>query len=130
MASEELWFPEREFGGKFWDNKDKWLKWDPARFTHNWATPQLIIHSEKDYRLTVSEGLAAFNVLQDRGVESKFLTFPDENHWVLQPENSLLWHTVVLDFINEHVGLPLYSERSKRARELLEDSEVVEPSKC
>lgn len=128
MASEELYFPEREFGGKFWNNTKGWLKWDPARFTHNWATPQLVVHSELDYRLTVSEGLAAFNVLQDKGVESQFLTFPDENHWVLKPENSLLWHTVVLDFVNKHAGLPLYSEQSRLARQTLEEAEIVEPS--
>jgi dipeptidyl aminopeptidase/acylaminoacyl peptidase len=118
LATEELYFPEHEFGGMFWDNKEEWEKWDPASKTENWSTPQLIIHSEKDYRLTVAEGLAAFNVLQRKGVDSQFLTFPDENHWVLQPENSLLWHTVVLDFINAKVGLPTYSEQSKRAKDL------------
>jgi dipeptidyl aminopeptidase/acylaminoacyl peptidase len=83
------------------------------RFTENWATPQLVIHSELDYRLTISEGLAAFNVLQSKGIESQFLTFPDENHWVLKPENSLMWHEVVLDWINEHVGLEKYTESQK-----------------
>jgi dipeptidyl aminopeptidase/acylaminoacyl peptidase len=66
-----------------------------------------------DYRLTISEGLAAFNVLQCKGVESQFLTFPDENHWVLKPENGLVWHKVVLDWINEHVGLEKYTEAQK-----------------
>lgn len=127
MASEELYFPEREFGGKFWEVPSSWARWDPSRFTHNWATPQLVIHSEKDYRLTLSEGLAAFHTLQDRGVESQFLTFPDENHWVLGQENSLLWHTVVLDFVNRHVGLTPYSEQSKLAKELLEQASIVEP---
>ena len=55
-----------------------------------------------------SEGLAAFNILQERGIPSRFLTFPDENHWVLKEENSLVWHTVVLNWINKHVGLPPY----------------------
>ena len=70
----------------------------------------LVIHSEKDYRLAVSEGLAAFNVLQARGIESQFLTFPDENHWVLKPENSLVWHKTVLNWINKHVGLPPFTD--------------------
>ena len=70
----------------------------------------MVIHSDKDYRLPISEGLAAFNVLQMRGIESRFLTFPDENHWVLNEENSLVWHTVVLNWINKHVGLPPYRE--------------------
>lgn len=124
MASEELYFPEREFGGKYWEKTEEWLKWDPSRFTHNWDTPQLIIHSDLDYRLTISEGLAAFNVLQDKGIDSQFLTFPDENHWVLNAENSLLWHTVVLDFINKRVGLPLYSDQSKLAAECLREAEM------
>ncbi|KAF2806712.1 dipeptidyl-peptidase-like protein V precursor [Mytilinidion resinicola] len=113
MGSEELYFPFHEFKGSLWTNRESWLKWDPSRFTENWATPHLIVHSELDYRLTISEGLAAFNTLQVKGIESQFLTFPDENHWVLKPENSLLWHTVVLDWINEHVGLPSYSSTSK-----------------
>lgn len=57
---------------------EAWRKWDPSEYFHNWATPQLVIHSSKDYRLPIAEGLAAFNVLQARGVESKLLTFPDE----------------------------------------------------
>ncbi|KAL5379797.1 hypothetical protein DPSP01_008267 [Paraphaeosphaeria sporulosa] len=110
MASEELYFPFHDIGGKLWENPEGWAQWDPSRFAGNWATPHLIIHSEKDYRLTMNEGLAAFNVLQTRGVPSQFLTFPDENHWVLKPENSLLWHETVLDWINEHVGLEKYTE--------------------
>jgi len=123
LASEELWFPEHEFGGRYWMNRESWLQWDPSRYAENWATPQLIIHSEKDYRLTMSEGLSAFNVLQEKGIESKFLMFPDENHWVLKPENSLLWHTVVLDWINAFVGLPIYGEKGYPA-ELLEDADM------
>jgi dipeptidyl aminopeptidase/acylaminoacyl peptidase len=113
MASEELYFPFHDLKGTLWDEPEHWVKWDPSRFTANWATPQLIIHSELDYRLTISEGVAAFNVLQSKGIESQFLTFPDENHWVLKPENSLIWHEVVLDFINEHVGLEKYTEARK-----------------
>ncbi|KAI9834778.1 MAG: hypothetical protein M1819_002864 [Sarea resinae] len=108
MATDELYFPMRDLGGTLWDKRELWERWDPSRFTGNWATPHLIIHSELDYRLTPAEGLAAFNVLQQRGVESRYLTFPDENHWVLKPENSLHWHTVVLNWCNKFVGLPPY----------------------
>lgn len=110
MASEELYFPFHDLKGPLWENAEGWAKWDPSRHVENWDTPHLIIHSELDYRLTISEGLAAFNVLQARGVESQFLTFPDENHWVLKHENGLLWHEVVLDWVNEHVGLKKYTE--------------------
>lgn len=102
LASEELYFPFHDLKGHLWENRTGWSEWDPSRFTGNWSTPQLVIHSELDYRLTISEGLSAFHTLQTRGVESQFLTFPDENHWVLNPENSLLWHQTVLSFIKKH----------------------------
>jgi pre-mRNA-splicing helicase BRR2 len=105
LASEEQYFVTSEMKGPLWKVPDEWAKWDPSRFTANWETPHLIIHSSKDYRLTISEGLAAFNVLQMRGVESAFLTFPDENHWIVQPENSLVWHQAVINWTNKHVGL-------------------------
>ena len=126
-ATDELYFPNHDFGGPFCappssdsipsqhhgvlhttitpNIRPIYDKFDPARYTHLWTTPQLTIHSSKDYRLSISEGLAVFNTLQMRGVESMFLTFPDENHWVLKPENSLVWHRVVLGWINRFVGL-------------------------
>jgi len=106
LASDEQYFPLHDLGGPIWKNQEGYDKWDPSRFTENWSTPQLIIHNELDYRLTIAEGLAAFNVLQMRGVDSRFLSFPDENHWVLGHENSLVWHTVVINWINKYVGLP------------------------
>ena len=111
ISSDEQYFPTHDLKGYFWSSPSvmaNWDRWDPARYAGNWTTPALIIHNEKDYRLPISEGLAAFNVLQMRKVESQFLTFPDENHWVLNEENSLVWHTVVLNWINRHVGLPEY----------------------
>lgn len=128
LPTEELYFPLHDLGSTSWydphfsltqgrpggasapSESSAWKRWDPSDFLHNWSTPQLVIHSEKDYRLTVAEGLAAFNVLQARGVESQFLTFPDENHWVLKPENSLVWHKVVLNWINRFVGIELLSD--------------------
>lgn len=106
LSSDEQYFPTHDLGGRFWANASKWDRWDPARFVGAWRTPQLVVHSARDYRLPVSEGLAAFNALQARGVPSRFLTFPDENHWVIGEENSLVWHTVVLNWINGFVGLP------------------------
>jgi dipeptidyl aminopeptidase/acylaminoacyl peptidase len=111
LASDEQYFPIHDLGGPIWKNQDGYDKWDPSRFTDNWSTPQLIIHNELDYRLTIAEGLAAFNVLQMRGVDSRFLSFPDENHWVLGHENSLVWHTVVIDWINRYVGLPSLGDK-------------------
>ncbi|KAI1107780.1 dipeptidyl peptidase [Jackrogersella minutella] len=104
-ATEELFFPAHDLGGALWENHDGYSRWDPAAHVGEWATPQLVIHSELDYRLPISEGLAAFNALQTRDVPSRFLMFPDENHWVLKPENSLVWHREVLGWINKYTGL-------------------------
>ncbi|ETN42644.1 uncharacterized protein HMPREF1541_01801 [Cyphellophora europaea CBS 101466] len=106
LASDEQYFPIHDLGGPIWKRQEMYDKWDPSRHTGNWDTPMLVIHNELDYRLTIAEGLAAFNVLQIRGVESRFLSFPDENHWVLKHENSRVWHHQVLNWINKFVGLP------------------------
>ncbi|KAL8642148.1 MAG: hypothetical protein Q9228_001140 [Teloschistes exilis] len=110
LSSDEQYFPNHDLKGPYWDTKETWENWDPSRFTGNWSTPMLVIHNALDYRLPISEGLAMFNVLQERGIESRFLTFSDENHWVLKEENSLVWHTVVLNWINNFVGLPPYKD--------------------
>ena len=89
--------------------------WNPLLFMDSWATPQLVIHSEKDYRLAVTEGIELFNLLQVRGIPSKFLTFPDENHWVLNRENSRVWHREVMGWINWYSGI---SEKSPFTGEL------------
>ncbi|KAH9210693.1 dipeptidyl-peptidase-like protein V precursor [Leptodontidium sp. 2 PMI_412] len=114
-ASEELFFPIHDFGGTLWENREGYEKWDPSKHTGNWSTPHMIIHNELDYRLPIGEGLAPFNVLQTRGVDSKFLTFPDENHWVLKPENSLVWHTEVLSWINKYSGITAERKAEKKA---------------
>lgn len=116
LASDEQYFPNHDFGGSFVSSKEtmtKWDKWSPHNHADEWETPMLVIHNELDYRLPISEGLAMFNVLQEKGVKSRFLTFPDENHWVLSEENSLVWHTVVLNWINQFVGLPAYKEEQE-----------------
>ena len=79
LASDEQYFPNHEFGGPYYSEHQKsWEKWSPSLFTANWTTPMLVIHNELDYRLPISEGLAMFTVLQEKGIKSKFLTFPDE----------------------------------------------------
>ena len=128
ISSDEQYFPNHDLGGPYWTAREDWERWNPVRFTGEWATPQLVIHNELDYRLPISEGLAAFNVLQERGVESRFLSFPDENHWVLKEENSLVWHTVVLNFINKFVGLPPYKPKGKEGFEVQTPSSLAEIS--
>jgi dipeptidyl aminopeptidase/acylaminoacyl peptidase len=94
-VTEELWFSEWENGGLPWVNRDGYEKFNPANHVAEWTKPMLIIHSAKDYRIPLEQGLGAFTALQRKGIPSQFLTFPDENHWVLKPQNSVEWHDTV-----------------------------------
>ncbi len=98
--TEELWFPERDHEGTPWDNPEGYEKQNPVNFVKNWKTPMLVIHGARDYRVVDTQGLATFNALQRRGIPSQLLYFPDENHWVLKPANSILWHDTVLAWID------------------------------
>ncbi|HWW60944.1 MAG TPA: S9 family peptidase, partial [Thermoanaerobaculia bacterium] len=100
-VTEELWFPEFEFGGNPWDNPEQYTKWSPHRYAKNFATPTLVSHGELDYRVPVGEGLQLFTTLQRRGVPSKLMLFPDEGHWVLKPQNSKLWYGTVGDWFDQ-----------------------------
>ena len=98
--TEELWFPEWEHGGTPWTNPKGYAKHNPVDFVQNWKTPMLIVHGGKDYRVVDTQGMSSFTVLQRKGIPSKFLYFPDENHWVLRPANSILWHETVLGWLD------------------------------
>jgi dipeptidyl aminopeptidase/acylaminoacyl peptidase len=100
FATEELWFPEWEHGGTPWENPDGFTKHNPVDLVKNWRTPTLVIHGGKDYRVVETGGFATFTALQRMGIPSKFLHFPDENHWILKPANSILWHDTVLDWLD------------------------------
>jgi dipeptidyl aminopeptidase/acylaminoacyl peptidase len=101
-STEELWFEEWEYGGTPW-NSDLYEKWNPARFVDRFRVPMLIIHSERDYRVPVSQGLMLFTALQRLGVKSKMLYFPDEDHFVTKPLNARLWWKTVFDWIAENI---------------------------
>jgi dipeptidyl aminopeptidase/acylaminoacyl peptidase len=103
FATEELWFPEHEFGGPYYENPQGYEKFNPADFVSRWHTPMLVVHGEKDFRIPYSQGIAAFTALQRRGIESRLLIFPDENHWVLKPANSILWYHTVLGWLDSHL---------------------------
>ena len=105
-ATEELWFPEWEHGGPYWTNPEGHEKHNPANFVSEWRTPMLVVHGELDHRIPVTQGLAAFTALQRRGIPSEFLYFPDENHWVLRPSNSVQWHDTVLDWMARWLETP------------------------
>lgn len=101
FATEELWFPEWDHRGNPWDNPENFEKHNPVNYVKNWKTPMLVIHGALDYRVVETQGISAFTALQRRGIPSKFLYFPDENHWVLQPHNSILWHETVIDWLDK-----------------------------
>jgi dipeptidyl aminopeptidase/acylaminoacyl peptidase len=101
FMTEELWFPEWEHGGTPWDNPAGYAKHNPVAGVKNWKTPTLVVHGGKDYRIAYAQGLATFTALQRKGIPSKFLFFPDENHWVLKPANSVLWHETVLGWLDQ-----------------------------
>lgn len=98
--TEELWFPEWEHGGTPWDNPEGYRKHSPVNHLKNWKTPELVVHGALDYRVVDTQGLATFNALQRLGVPSRLLYYPDENHWVLKPLNSIQWHEVVLEWMD------------------------------
>lgn len=102
-ATEELWFPEWEFGAPYYENPQGYERFNPADFVSRWRTPMLVIHGEQDFRIPHSQGIGAFTALQRRGIESKLLVFPDENHWVLKPANSLQWYHTVLGWLDAHL---------------------------
>jgi dipeptidyl aminopeptidase/acylaminoacyl peptidase len=100
-TTEELWFPEWEFKGTPWDKPELYDKFSPSRYVKEWQTPTLVIHGAKDYRLVDVEGLATFTALQRRGIPSELLYFPDENHWVLKPKNSIIWHETIIGWLDK-----------------------------
>jgi dipeptidyl aminopeptidase/acylaminoacyl peptidase len=100
-TTEELWFPEWEFKGPPWKQRELYRKFSPHLFADKFKTPTLVIHGQNDYRLDVSEGFQLFTALQRLKVPSKMLYFPDEGHWVLKPQNSRLWYKTVNDWVDQ-----------------------------
>lgn len=106
LATEELWFPEWEFGGPVTSEaaRKNFEKWSPHRFVNNVKTPALIITNELDYRVPVDQGIQMFTALRRNGVPSEMLIFPDEGHWVLKALNSRVWHEAVFGWLKKYLG--------------------------
>ncbi len=102
-STEELWFSEWENGGTPWANPEGYERFNPVNHVKDWKVPMLIVHNQMDLRIPVEQGIAAFTALQRRGIESKYLYFPNENHWVLKPQNSVLWHDTVNAWLKAHL---------------------------
>jgi dipeptidyl aminopeptidase/acylaminoacyl peptidase len=101
--TEELWFTEWEFGGAAFEPAAVEVaeRWNPVRFVQNWRTPMLVIHGEKDFRIPYSQSLGMFNALQRRNIPSRLVMYPDENHWILKPQNSIQWYREVHGWMDQ-----------------------------
>jgi dipeptidyl aminopeptidase/acylaminoacyl peptidase len=105
LETEEMWFVNWDLGGPYWDKSNAVAQRSyansPHKFVDKWDTPILVIHGEKDYRILASQGMAAFNAAVLRGVPAQMLIFPDENHWVLQPQDGILWQRVFKQWLDK-----------------------------
>ncbi|MCG6922166.1 MAG: S9 family peptidase [Acidobacteria bacterium] len=99
-STEELFFPEWDLEGTYWTNPEMYARWNPRAFVEDFATPTLILHGARDYRVPLEQGLALFTALQRQGVPSRLVVFPDENHWILKPANSVRWYSEVLGWFD------------------------------
>jgi dipeptidyl aminopeptidase/acylaminoacyl peptidase len=102
--TEELWFPEWDHEGTPWANPRGYEKHNPVNHVDKWQTPMLVIHGALDFRVVETQGFSTFTALQRRDIPSKLLYFPDENHWVLKPHNSIQWHETVLGWLDQWTG--------------------------
>jgi dipeptidyl aminopeptidase/acylaminoacyl peptidase len=103
-STEELWFAEWENGGPYHEVPEIHERFNPVHHVKKWRTPMLVIHGEQDFRVPDTQGIATFTALQRLGIESRLLYFPDENHWVLKPNNSVQWYGTVLDWLDAHTA--------------------------
>ncbi len=105
LETEEMWFANWDMGGAYWDKSNataqRTFANSPHRFVDKWDTPILCIHGEKDYRILANQGMAAFNAAVLRGVPAELLIYPDENHWVLKPQNSILWQRTFFEWLDK-----------------------------
>jgi dipeptidyl aminopeptidase/acylaminoacyl peptidase len=104
LVTEELWFTEWEFGGTVHEKPEGYERFNPARHIAKWKTPMMVVAGQNDFRVPIDQSLSTFTALQRKGIESQLLYFPDENHWVLKPQNSVLWHDTVHAWLKKHIG--------------------------
>ena len=105
-TTEELFFVNWDIGGAYWENNNKaaqktYNEFNPINLVNNWDTPMLIIHGAKDYRVPLGQGMEAFQVLQLKGIKSRFVIFPNENHWILTPQNGMVWQREFFRWLEE-----------------------------
>jgi dipeptidyl aminopeptidase/acylaminoacyl peptidase len=103
-TTEELWFDEWEHGGPAYEVPEAFEKHNPINRVTEWKTPMLVIHGQRDYRVPYSQGIATFTALQRLGIPSRLVIYPDENHWILKPANSVQWHNEVKTWLDQWMG--------------------------
>lgn len=102
-STEEMWFEHWEQGADPYEDPAAYDRFNPALHVKDWKDPMLVIHSDQDFRIPVDQGIGVFTALQAKGIDSQFLHFPDESHWVLKPQNSLMWHKTVFDWLDKYL---------------------------
>lgn len=107
LETEEMWFADYDIGGPYWDKENavaqRTYENSPHRYVNNWTAPMLITVGELDYRILASQGMMAFNAAKMHGLEAEMLVFPDENHWVVKPQNAILWQRVFFRFLDKYL---------------------------
>ena len=102
-STEEQWFTDWENGGPYFAVPEQHERFNPVHHVNKWKTPMLVIQGDLDFRIPTAQALSTFTALQRRGIDSKLLVFPDENHWVLKPANSVLWHNTVIGWLDQYL---------------------------
>ena len=107
MTTEEMWFANWDMGGAPWEKDNavaqRTFANSPHKLVGNWDTPILVIHGERDYRILAGQGMAAFNAAKLRGIPAELLIYPDENHWILRPQNALLWQRTYFNWLDKYL---------------------------
>ena len=105
LSTEEMFFANYDLGGPFWDEKnaETYNKFDPKDYVQNWDTPMLVIHGGNDFRVPVNQGMEAFQAAKLLGIDARFLYFPNEGHWILSPQNGLVWHDQFFNWLDTYL---------------------------
>jgi len=102
LSTEEMWFANYDLGGPFWDeaNDATYRKYDPKEYVDRWNTPIMVIHGAMDFRVPINQGMEAFQAAKLRGIPTRFLYYPNEGHWILSPQNGLVWHDQFFNWLD------------------------------
>lgn len=126
LETEEMWFADFDLGGPYWDQNNavaqRTYANSPHKFVNNWTAPILVTVGELDYRILASQGMMAFNAAKMHGLEAEMLVFPDENHWVLKPQNAVLWQRVFFNFLDKYLKPGAADKKVSEAKETKDEN--------